>query len=372
MIIAVNTRLSKTEQPEGYAHFMFALLDRLTVQHPQHHFIFIFDRPVDEKYKFAKNVLPVIAGPETGSSLRLQYWLHFRIPAMLRKYKADVFVSLEGTCSLRTKKPQCLLLTDLRFLQLQKTAKEPLTGFYKKFMPAFLAKAKRVATVSAFSKQVLSDRYLLNAVEIDVINPGVEDIFKPVDWDEKELTREKYADGKSYFLFSGDIDRRSNIINLLKAFTLFKKRQKSNMLLLIAGNADAAFKKELQSYALRNEVKLLENLSPSALAKITAAAYALVYPVFYTDLALPALQAIQCGVPVVSSNTGALPAILGDAALYADPGNIHDIAQHMMLVYKDEQKAKAIVHAGTALQGQYRWDISADLLMRSILKAYNN
>lgn len=372
MIIAVNTRLSKAEQPEGYDHFMFALLDRLTVQYPQHRFIFIFDRPFDEKYKFAKNVLPVIAGPETGNSLRLQYWLHFRIPALLRKHKADVFVSLEGTCSLRTKKPQCLLLADLCFLQSPQPAKEPLAGFYKKFMPAFLAKAKQVAAVSAFSKQVIADHYKINEADIDLISPGVEDIFKPVGWEEKEIIREKYAGGKSYFLFSGDIDRRSNIINLLKAFTLFKKRQKSNMLLLIAGNADAAFKKELQTYALRNEVKLLENVSVPDLAKITAAAYALVYPVLYSDLALPALQAIQCGVPVVSSNTGALPAILADAALFADPGNVNEIAQNMMLVYKDEEKAKSLVHAGYTLSTQYRPDRSAELLMRSIQKAYNN
>ncbi|MBK6634190.1 MAG: glycosyltransferase [Chitinophagaceae bacterium] len=123
---------------------------------------------------------------------------------------------------------------------------------------------------------------------------------------------------------------------------------------------------------MRHEVKLLENLSITELAKITAAAYAMVYPVLYTDLALPALQAIRCGVPVVCSNTGALPAILGDAALYAGPGNMDDIAQNMMLVYKDEQKAKALVLAGNALPGQYRWDQSADGLMRSILNAYNN
>ena len=67
-----------------------------------------------------------------------------------------------------------------------------------------------------------------------------------MDWEEKELIKEKYADGKAYFLFSGDINQRSNLINLLKAFSFFKKRQKSNMLLLIAGNADEAFKKELK------------------------------------------------------------------------------------------------------------------------------
>ena len=61
------------------------------------------------------------------------------------------------------------------------------------------------------------------------------------------------------------------------------------------------FKKELKTYKFRNEVKLLENLAKEDLAKITAAAYAMVYPVLYDDLALPPLQAMQCEVPVVSS-----------------------------------------------------------------------
>ena len=69
-------------------------------------------------------------------------------------------------------------------------------------------------------------------IKLHVINPGIDEIFKPLDWEEKEIIREKYAEGKAYFLFSGDINRRSNLINLLKAFSFFKKRQKSNMMLL--------------------------------------------------------------------------------------------------------------------------------------------
>ena len=372
MIIAVNTRLNKEVQPEGYESFMFGTLDRLTKKNPQHQFFFIFDKPYAANMSFTKNVIPIIAGPKTKSNLRLQYWFNYKIPALLRKHKADVFVSMEGICSLRTKTPQCLLVSDLSFLQHPQFIKKAQARFYKKFTASFLAKAKSIVTVSEFSKSVIVNQYKISAADVAVIKPGIDEIFKPTDWQEKELIKEKYTEGKAFFLFSGNVNQRSNIINLLKAFSFFKKRQKSNMILLIAGNADEAFKKELKTYKYRDEVLLLENLPPNELAKINAAAYALIYPVLYSDFALPPLQTMQCGVPVVTTATGALPAICGDAALYVNPDDFKDIAEKMMLVFKDEDKAKAMITAGKTLLHKYQWDKSADLLLQAILKAVNN
>ena len=144
------------------------------------------------------------------------------------------------------------------------------------------------------------------------------------------------------------------------------------MMLLIAGNADESFKKELKTYKLRNDVKLLEQLPIEELSKITAAAYALVHPVLYTDAALAPLQAMQCGVPVITSKAGALPSICGNAALYTKPDDFKDIAENMMLIFKDEDKAKALVNAANQLLKQHNWDKAADLLMQSIQKAFNN
>lgn len=358
-------------QPEGYEEFLFSWLDQLSKKFPQHQFMYIFDAPY-KNILFPKNVTPVVTGPKASSNLRLQYWLNYRIPAILRKHKADVFVSLEGICSLRTKVPQCLLLSDLSFLNYPELLKKTQAGFYRKFTSAFLAKAKSIATVSAFSKSQLANRYKINVEEIAVIRPAIDAIFTPLDWEEKEQVKEKYADGKAYFLFSGDINQRSNLINLLKAFSFFKKRQKSNMQLLIAGNADEAFKKALKTYKFRNEVNLLEGLHKAELAKITASAYAMVYPVLYDDIALPALQALQCNVPVVLSDSGALPAVFGEAALYVKPESHEDIAQQMMLVYKDENKAKELVKAGNELVLQHQPEKNADLLMECILKAANS
>ncbi len=371
MIIAVNTRLRKEEQPEGYEAFLFGLLNHLTKQFPQHQFLFIFDKPYPGYISFSKNVTPIITGPETNTSLRLQYWFNYKIPAILRKHKADVFVSMEGISSLRTKTSQCLLLSDMSFLQHPELVKKSQARFFKKNTAAFLAKAKSVATVSTYTRSLIANQYKINAASISVINPGIDEIFKPVDWEEKEIIKEKYSEGKAYFLFSGEIDQRSNLINLLKAFSFFKKRQKSNMMLLITGNAGEAFKKELSTYKFRNDVLLLEKMALEDLAKITAAAYALIYPVVYADFALPVLRAMQCSVPVITSNAGALPGICGDAVLYCKHDDFKDIAENMMLVFKDEGKANELVLAGNALLPQYQYNNSADLLMQCILKCAN-
>ncbi len=372
MIIAVNTRLKKEEQPEGYSTFMFEILDGLTNKFPQHQFVYFFDGPYDEKLKFNKNVLPMVAGPKTNNSLGLRYWLNYKIPTLLRKHKADVFISMDGTCSLRTKIPQLLMVSDLRFIQQPELIKKSQVRFYKRFTPAFLVKAKNVVTVSEYSKLIIADHYKINAIDITVINPSINELFKPIEWEEKEYIKEKYAESKSYFLFSGDINQGSNIINLLKAFSFFKKRQKSNMMMLIAGKANESFKKELKNYTYKMEVKLLEDLSILNLAKITGAAYALVHPVLYSDFSISPLQAIQCGVPVIAADTGALPIILGEAALYTIPNDFKDIAENMMLIFKDEKKARKLVITGYAILNQYQKDKSAEFFMKSILKAFHN
>ena len=367
MIIAVNIRSNKETQSEGYEAFLFTTLNYLTNKFSQHQFLYIFDGPYDDNLIFPKNVLPIIVGPKTSNNLRLQYWFNYKIPSILRKHKAGVFLSMEGICSFRTKIPQCLLVSNLSFLQSHKIEKKSQAGFYKKNTAAFLAKAKAIATVSEYSKKLIADHYKIAAADIAVIHPIIDAVFEPLEWEEKEIIKEKYAEGKAYFLCSGN----SNLINLLKAFSFFKKRQKSNMLLLIAGNSNENFKKELKTYKFRSEVKLLEDLDNTELAKITAAAYAMVYPVLYDDIALPALQALQCNVPVITSDTGALPSIFGKAALYINPENYEDIAEKMMFVFKDEDKAKELVNAGKELMQQYQLDKTADLLMQCILECAN-
>jgi glycosyltransferase involved in cell wall biosynthesis len=182
-----------------------------------------------------------------------------------------------------------------------------------------------------------------------VVHFGAGEIYRPATWQEKDAVKETYSEGLEYFLYSGPIDPKQNLINLLKAFSFFKKRQKSNMQLIIASGTaatDKAFIKSLGSFKYRNEVKVLDKLPGSTLAKITGSAYALVYPSVYENFAAAIPAAMQSGVPVVTGNGHAMKEIFGDAVLYSNTADINDIADKMMLLFKDENKRNELIAKG--------------------------
>jgi glycosyltransferase involved in cell wall biosynthesis len=191
-------------------------------------------------------------------------------------------------------------------------------------------------------------------------------------WHEKEQVKDGFADGREYFLFTGGIHPRKNLLNLLKAFSLFKKWQHSNMKLLVAGRLAWQYDdivEKLKTYKYRDDVVMLGHLPEADLARVTAAAYALIYPSFFEGFGLPIVEAMQCGVPVITSNTSAMPETGGDAALYADPGDPDAIAKHMLQLYRDENLRSRLIAAGMDQAGKFNWDHSAAAFME-ILSQY--
>ena len=371
MIIAVNACFLDSDYLNNEGNFIVECFTVLAKKFPQHQFLFIADKIFDEKYITSKNIIPVITGPQIKNPLLLQYWLNYKVPALLRKHKAEVFISA-GRCSLRTKVPQCIVVNNLFFLHPSHTFSKSWFRFYKKNMPGFLNKVKIISTTSLFLKQEIIDTYKINGEKIEVVYQGINKIFSPVNWQQKEAVKEKYTGGKEYFLYSGEVHSNKNIITLLKAFSFFKKRQKSNMQLVLAATTavtDTALTKSLAAYKYKGEVKLLDKLSIEALAEITASAYALVYPVFYEGFSTTAAEAMQAGTPVITSNKGAMPEICDDGAVYINPGDFNDIADKIMLLFKDENKCKELVIKGQHQANKYNWAKTADLVWQAVQKA---
>lgn len=372
MRIAVNTRFLLPDYLEGYGNFLFETLKRITAAHPEHDFLFIFDRPYEERFVFSKNVKAIVAGPPARHPILWKYWYDFKIPAILKKYKADVFLSCDGFCSLRTKLPQCLVVHDLAFFHFPKANKKSHLFFYKKYTPAFLQTAKSVATVSYFSKNDMIQKYAIPESKIDVVYSGVKTIFQPLTSSEKQEIKEKYTAGKEYFIYTGAIHPRKNLMNLLKAFSIFKKRQQTGMKLVLAGrlawNYDS-FVKSLDNYKYRNDVLLTGYIPDLELAKLVGGAYGLVYPSLLEGFGVPVLEAMQCHVPVITSRNSSMEEIAGNAAMYVDADNFTDIADKMMLLYKDETLRQVLIEHGKKAVLNYSWDLTADLLWESLLKA---
>ena len=372
MTIAINTRFLLNDYLEGYGYFVFETLKLITNAHKEHQFIFIFDRPYDQRFIFSENITPVIAAPPARHPLLWKYWYEIKIPAVLKKYKADVFVSADGYCSLKTKIPQCMVVHDLAFLHYPSHAKKSHLRYFKRQVPKFLEKAKVIATVSEFSKKDILKHYKIPAEKIDVVYSAAKEIFKPSSENIKQETKNKFSEDKEYFLYVGAIHPRKNLLNLLKAFSVFKKRLKSNMKLVLVGRLAwkyESFIEKLKNYKYRDDVVLLGYTEEQKLVNIIGSAYALVYPSLLEGFGVPVLEAMRCETPVITSINSSMQEIAKDAALYADPNSHEDMAEKMMRMYKDENLRNELIEKGKSVSKEYSWDRTAGLLWKCIEKA---
>ena len=198
MIIAVNTRILLKGKLEGIGWFTRETLQRITRNHPEHQFIFIFDRPYNEEFVFSGNVTPVVVSPPTRHPILWYFWFEWRIPRILRKYKADLFLSPDGYLSLRTRVKQLAVIHDINFAHRPKDLPFLYALYYNYFFPRFARRAARIATVSYYSKEDIVRTYHINPDKIDVVYNGVNKLYTPTSAEEQAATRNKYADGIPY------------------------------------------------------------------------------------------------------------------------------------------------------------------------------
>jgi glycosyltransferase involved in cell wall biosynthesis len=372
MVIAVNTRFLLKDKLEGYGYFIRELFTVLTRQHPEHQFYFLFDRPFDPSFEFPANVECMVVPPPARHPLLWKYWYDLKLPGVLKRIKADVFVSPDGICSLTTRVPQCLVIHDIGIIHYPADYKKEHYLFYKRYIPSFLKKAARIATVSGFSKNDIVKRYGTDPAKIDVVYNGVKEVFRPVEPSMAAQVKDEFTGGLDYFLYLGAIQPRKNLINLLKAFSIFKKRQQSSMKLVITGRMawkNESFLELMNTYKYRDEVVMTGYLEETKVANLLGSAYALVYPSLFEGFGVPVLEAMAAGIPALTSAKTSMEEIAGDAGLYFDADNFEDIAEKMMLIYKDESLRKRLVDRGRERASAFSWQQSAQLMWDCISKA---
>lgn len=372
MVIAVNTRFLIKDKLEGFGYFTKEVFSLLARAHPEHQFYFLFDRPFEKEFIFSGNVHGLVVSPAARHPFLWKYWFDIRIPSILKKIRADVFVSPDGYASLYSRVPQCLVVHDLGFLHYPEAYKKTHSFFLKRYVPEYIKKAGSIATVSRFSKEDMINHYPVDPGKIDVVYNAPKDIFRPLPYDQQEPVKQRFTGGTEYFIYVGAIQPRKNLVHLLKAFSIFKKRQKSNMKLVLAGRM--AWKNEefsglLKTYRYREEVILTGYVEEHELVQLVASAYALIYPSFFEGFGVPVLEGMRSDVPVLTSGNSSMQEIGEDAALYFDPSDYHDIADKMMMIYKDEDLRKKLIGKGRTISAGYTWERTAELMWQCILKA---
>ena len=372
MKIAVNTRLLLNERLDGIGRFTDETLRIITSQHPEHRFLFYFDRKYDQKFIYNSNVQPVVLLPQARHPFLFLSWFEASLPLHFKFSKPDLFLSPDGFLSLTTKVKSVGVIHDLNFEHFPEDIPWLVRKYYKTMFPRFAQKASRIATVSEYSKMDIADTYGISPTKIDVVYNGAGNIFKPLPVDEKQMVRQKFSKGSEYFFFVGTLHPRKNLVNLFKAFDQFKKSGSTDIKLVLAGarmwwTDDIRLAYEAMEH--RDEVIFTGRVSDQDLASLMASALALTYVSYFEGFGIPILEAFCCDTPVITSNLTSMPEVAGNAAILTDPFSINSIAEAMQKVASDSAFRQKMIDTGREQRDKFSWQQTAEKLWDCVEKA---
>ncbi|ATL46293.1 hypothetical protein COR50_03400 [Chitinophaga caeni] len=303
------------------------LLQSLAGQNPANDWNILTDASFQFAAPMPSNLRQSLVKGNTGSGLGrlLQQSLHW--PNAMKQYQPDILFCIDFIYPIKAgRKAYLALMYFPGILQSEKA---------KKHLPLY----EGIIVFSGYMKQQVLQAFPAMEGKVTVVAPGVPAGLAPLDWDERQALKQKYANAAEYFVVVSSIHPKNNIIPLLKAFSAFKKRMRSSMKLVIVGSVSAAgaeIMESLKTYRFRDEVKCLQDVTAAELSKIIAGAYAMVHVAGNDGMALPVYIAAATEVPLVVTNGSAAAEIGKNGALRVVPGDINDLAEKIGAIYKDE------------------------------------
>jgi glycosyltransferase involved in cell wall biosynthesis len=370
--IAINTRLLLKGKLDGIGWFTYHVCRLLAVQHPEVQFVFIFDRKWDPDFTNHPNVKSVHVGPPARHPLLYYAWFEYSLPRLLKKLQPDLLLNPDGFASLSTSVPQVSVMHDLNFEHFPGDLPYAYRKYYRYFFPRFANKVSRLATVSEYSKNDICTTYGIDKDRIDVVYNGVNPIYKPLAEDIKSKTRLEFSGGVPYFLFVGTLHPRKNIANMLLAFDRFLERTDTSYKLVIVGEKKwwtNDIKEAYDQLNHKDDVIFAGKVSTENLHRICASAFGMLYVSIFEGFGVPIIEAMRCGVPVITSDVTSMPEVSNGAALLTDPFSIQSIADAMGSLSGDGDLRQSLITKGMARAEEFSWERTSNLLWDCMMKS---
>lgn len=221
-------------------------------------------------------------------------------------------------------------------------------------------KAQRIIAVSESTRNDLVQLYHLEPKKIKVIPSGLLKIFKPRAKNSPLVlkVKKKYNLPDQFILYLGTLEPRKNLAGLILAFNQFKKRERRDYKLVIAGKpgwlCHDVYKLARRSFYSRDIILtgFIDSLDKPYIYNL---AEFFVYPSFYEGFGFPPLEAMASGIPVITSNITSLPEVAGDSALLVDPYNINEISVALGELASDPALRNSLREKGIRRAKKFSW-----------------
>ncbi len=226
-----------------------------------------------------------------------------------------------------------------------------------------LKSAVRIICVSRCTLEFTADHFGLDRSRMHVVYNGVGAQYQPQD---KAATRrlmaERYGLDRPYLLYLGKLESRKNIVRILEAFDHFRHETGDDALLVLAGARSpmsGGIDDTIARLKLQDSVREIGYVPDADLPLLYSAARIFVFPSLWEGFGIPAIEAMACGTPVLSSNLSSMPEVCGDAALLVDPYRVEDIAQGMLTLWRDPDLCSQMIERGLRNAKRFSWDKTA-------------
>jgi glycosyltransferase involved in cell wall biosynthesis len=375
MRIAVNTRLLIKGKLGGIGWFTYQSLKRITQNHPEHQFYFLFDRDFNNEFIFGDNIIPFKLLPPARHPFLWYFWFEHRVAPFLNKYKPDFFLSPDGYLVLKTNIPSLPVIHDINFVHLSENLPFWAEKYYLHYFPLFAGKAKRIATVSEYSKTDLVNSYNLNSDKIDVVYNGSDSVFQPITKVQQEQIKQKFSNGVDFFIYIGSLHPRKNMCRMLEAFDIFKKQTNLPHKLILIGDPlfnTGGMWKTHSTMKYKDDVLFLGRIPREQAKLVMASARALIFVSYFEGFGIPILEGFRCEIPVLAGNKTSLPEVGGKAAHYVDPFSVKSIASGMIEIEKNDSLRAKLINEGKLQREKFSWDKTAKLLWESVEKTIDS
>jgi len=227
-------------------------------------------------------------------------------------------------------------------------------------------RADRIIAVSEATRRDIVSELGIPPERISVVYEAADARFRPHTPDETRTILERYdlVHG-AYVLSVGTLEPRKNHVRLIEAYAMLRARytpaEHLPPLIIAGGNGwkyDAILAAPEQT-GVAGFVRFLGRVPDDDLPALIAGSRVFVYPSLYEGFGLPPLEALACGVPVVVSHAASLPEVVGDAGLYCDPYDAHDIARQIAALLEDNDLTLRLRYASVMRARQFSWERAA-------------
>lgn len=290
-------------------------------------------------------------------------WYRLGWPALDIFFKTKLDLTHSPThLPLPTNGKKIVTVHDLFFLDFPEMTDKDTRKVFSRGIQSSLQQADGIVAVSRYTEQQLLEKFLLDKDKIRVIHHGINlKEWETGDRASLERTRDSFALPSDFLLFVGAHEPRKNLPHLLKALRVVHDRYQKIPLILVGrkGLDSDNIQKKIRELALGSWVKMVGYVDETELRHIYRLASVFVFPSLMEGFGIPLLEAMACGLPIVTSRSSALPEIAQDAAAYIDPDDPEDIATKIIHVLEDQGLKEKLISAGKNRICDFSWERTA-------------